>query len=250
MALQDFYGEYQVVSASGTEFGVQSTVQIDPRQNGLVPIQITSPGRVPQVFQGTYDNLADALRVPMPVTNEVMLISRFVDPTPGSTYRAVYGILIGNSPSSNTRTRLPVWSGDLVTVTQSPGGEADDQVSSQPIAQSGFVGNHYIWTTADAQFGVASVITITQQTNGYLALEITNALGASVMTTSLFYDSGTVSVFGSVSAAVSGPNGSELLPAVLASSVATENGTTYTYGILTVGDPEQAGTFGGEEGGP
>ena len=252
MALQDFYGTYQVTTASGTEFGVDSEVDIGQAVDGSVSLTVSSAfssGKV--MLSGTYDNQADALRFPLQ-NDQVMYVSRYVDSDPSKDYRSIYGILITPNPAAATRIRLPVWSAEALSAP-STGGNGNQEVSDDPLTQSDFVGEYFIRTTADSQFGVASGLSITESSSNLVG-EITNALGTSVMSSDLYYDSGTVSVTRDFTSTVMGPSGSVEVRTVFAMSIATEetNGveTTYGYGIVTVGDPQQAGTFGGEEGGP
>ena len=255
MAIEDFDGGYEVTTSSGTQFGIGTEVQIWHQTNDSVLVIFQSPLGMTQL-SGTYDDQADALRLPIQ-NGEVMYISRYVDSDPSKAYRSIYGIVINTNPAADARIYLPVWSA-LPPDAQSTGSSGNPLGSTDSLAPSDFVGEYFIRTTADSQFGVVSTVSITESESGSdLDLDVTNALGNSVLSTELSFDSDTVSVIGETTGTVSdpdSPDGTRDVRLVFAMSIATEvtNGveTKYGYGIVTVGDPEQGGTFGGEEGGP
>lgn len=257
MSLQDFYGTYEVQNTSGTAFGLDTTVVIaDQLADGTIPVSFTpSTGNggtaaATITVSATYEESTDSLRVAQQGETEVMFISRFVDPTPGSTYQAIYSIVI-TPPAEDQPRRLRVWSARLTAAASG----TDIPVGTDALPQEAFAGNYLVGTTVDSQFGAGSEVTITQQSNGFLSLEIVNALGISITVTTLSYDAAAVAVRGTTNGTLNGPNGAELVPAVVAMSLARVGGESgveekYLYGTFIVGDPEQGGTFAGEDDDP
>ena len=237
MSLQDFYGTYQVQTASGTEFGLDTSVVISEGDSDGASVQFTLPSTTEtKTLSATYDDTTEALRIELEAQNaRVMFISRFVDPTPGVSYRAIYGIVLMEEIEGQVR-RSPVWSAKLMTPSV-----GDSQPTGTPMQPGSFTGTYRVRTTADTQFGLSSVITIDSR-----EIEIVNGLGTSVLTAPLSYEPETASLIGSAQSPAESPE----VPVTIAMSLAIEGDTKYLYGTFVIGDPEQGGTYGAEEDDP
>lgn len=238
MALQDFIGVYKVKTTAGTDFGFGTTVTITSagEDQASVAFQIAM-AQQPRVVPMRYDAVADALVATDPEEGvQLMAISRFLDPK-GTGWESIYGVFV-YSAQEGQRSHLPVWTATPVS-----------EVSSEtPLAADVFLGTYRIKTTADAQFGIGSKVTISKQAGGSMGIEIVNPMGKTVVCTTLTYDSETHSVYGFESPSVGGSVNSELLPITIALSLAaSDTGKKVVYGTLIVGDPQQGGTYAGEE---
>lgn len=238
MSLQDFYGTYKVQTSSGTSFGLDTRVIIEEKLEAEKPdpavkVRFIPPNAEPgESRDASYDATTDALLLKLDPPARVMFISRFVDPSPSSTYRAIYGILV-MEPAPGEPRRSPVWSARLTA----PGTGCDVRVEN-PLPAAEFSGKYQVRTTADAQFGTDSLIALGPAQDGALSLCITNALLQDIHAPShVHYDPATVSVVGSLSSG----------PVTVAMSLAVEDNVRQLYGTFVVADPEQGGTYGGDD---
>ena len=245
MALEDFYGRYQVQATSGTEFGLGTLVEIADDGEGLMvgfalAVDVETGQDPTDRLVASYDQGQDALIVPLS-GNRSMSISRY--PDLGDGYHGIYSVVIGPAIEGEIR-RLPVW-----TAKRLEPGIGPNQGAAGPADGSGFVGDYRIFTTADTQFGIGSKVEITG--SGPLSLQIWNALGDAVaQITPMVYDPTTITLHGAHVRKMEGPEGMVPVTVVVALSLAEEDGVNYLYGNFTIDDPEQAGTFGGEEDNP
>lgn len=250
MAREDFFGEYQVLTASGTDFGLDTLVRIEGLEDDdSIQVHFTLAGDGgSKTVPARYAASTDALELGS--EDRTMVISRFVDPTPGSTYRSIYGIVI-RPQDSGVRGRCPAWGATLRSSE-----ERREQTTDTDLDPAAFSGPFQIRSTADTQFGIGSRVEIVEQTNGISTVHFFNALGIPLLYTTLTFDAGTCSIYALASGEISGPDGPELVPIIVSMSVvarkdeATGRERRYLYGNFALGDPEQGGTFAGEEDDP
>lgn len=242
MAQEDFNGHYQVVISAGTEFGIDTEVEIRETDGQttvafVLPIQgKTDPPAVGE-YEARYDESLDCLRVGLD-GERVMCISRY--PELGADYHAIYSIVTEPRVQGQVR-RLPIWAAKRLDSPPSAG-----EPGSSPIGFSDFVGDYVVASTVNTQFGAGSKARIDE--NGQLT--IWNALGMQIVELRLKLDPTTISVHGNHSTTVEGPDGPVTLEITVVASLADEAGIKYLHGNFTIDDPEQAGTFGGEEDNP
>ncbi len=252
MAREDFFGEYQVLSASGTDFGLDTLVHIastEDDDHAEVCFTLADSDTSRPVL-ARYDAAMDALVIASGDPAGTMVISRFADPTPGSSYQSIYGIVIrpGDHPGGGG---CPVWG-----ATRRSAERLSDQPTDADFDGSDFLCDFRIRNTADTQFGRLSKIEIALQDNGFPTLKILDAMGVTILYTTLTFDAATCSAYAFTSGQMSGPNGPELVPIIVSLSVAfrqdeaSDEPRRFVYGNFALGDPEQGGTFAGEEDDP
>lgn len=250
MALSDFFGTYQVRTSAGTQFGLGTVVTVEYSEDpeggvGVISVKFEVPNQIPRTFEAQYDDTTEVLSLALQTPALEMFISRFVDPL--TDYQALYGIVL----MDETLPGLAVWGAErVVQEAVDPGG-----ATTAPVDLGEFAGVYRVRSTAGAQFGVLSEITIPAPgSGGEMALSITNALGQPISDLpSLTFDPGTRSLHGYTTV----PVGGNALPITIQLSLCQTTDTAgnpvkYLYGMSTIGDPQQAGVWGGDSqgGGP
>ncbi len=249
MAIEDFFGIWDVQLTSGTPFGIGSRVVIDPS-----PL---SGNRARLHFESVQNPFVDAVFDPATQALEVtaglggparaMYISRYTDLATG--YRAIYGLTICEDLAASGVPWLTVWGAELPpeALQELSVGESEEiDESPDRLLASSFDGTYKAGSTTGSQFGVGSELVFK---DGGSRITITNGLGNSVSAPeSLTFDILTSSL-----------QGVTFKDAIAAQtevwSFATFNCKNYIYGLAIVdntqaaGDdwPEQAGACGAEE---
>lgn len=262
MALQDFLGNFDVKSTSGTNFGIGTTVVIVREGASTDQVNVTFKTTVStmpeQTVEMDYDAATDSLLAVDPDANtQLMSISQFVDPK-GTGWKSIYGVVVLRDGSTTSMRRLPSM-GRLPSMRPLPSMRRLPAWSAVPIGQSedpnsvdlsGFVGTYVVKNTSDVQFGVGSLIKIFPQLDKSLGLEIIDPMGVTLLSTTLAYDASTRSVSAFASPQLVTAEGDGMLPVTVTLSVQPSVGTKVIYGTCILGDPHQGGTFAGEEEAP
>lgn len=248
MAFEDFEGRYQVKLTSGTQFGIGTEVEIkaDPAAGvGGVEVVFHPPGQHPVREAGTYDAARECLQLSLEAPERVMLISRFYDPR--FDYRGLFSIVVVDEAApGGPAFRFCTWSAARPSVE--PG--AVRQEAAERRAGEATAGRSYVITsTANTQFGFLSRLTVGAE--GVRPLGIVDAAGASVSPMpALEHDPDTHCLWGSIDLPAFGSDGEgEPLTVWVREGVVELDGELLSllYGLSYVGDPDQAGTFGGQE---
>lgn len=255
MALEDFYGEYQVEVSCSMNFGNFSVVHIQAGDTSDAEITIT-PSNVDfsgldaartQTFPAVYDPAMEELRIDWRVEGgeaHDMLISRYFDGL--ENYKVIYGAVRMKLTGEQGRIlHAPNWAARAASNLSAEGNPAAGNEGSRPAiaAVEDFYGSYIVRSTANAQFGTLSTIEIGDQ-NGVTTLRIRNAGGQEVGRVSMALDEETVSLQGDLLLANPGET------AIIAVSLSAERGTDIErviYGSVAVDDPEQGGTYVAED---
>jgi len=228
MALEDFYGIWDIQLSSGTRFRVDSTVHIGPLEPPGVNIVFEHAPDEP--VMGLYDPSMEAIQVSDPESSAMMYISRYA--RKDQAYKAIYSLVIYASPVP----ALAVWTAAIQPPGQLPASEPP------AIVPSSFDGTYRVQSTFGTPFGIGSTLEISG--NAHITI---NDSGISVPAPeSLVFDLFTDSLEGVISPGTP----QELLHLW---SLATYKGTRYLYGLSIRGTdgtddwPEQTGACGAEE---
>lgn len=240
MALQDFYGTYEIQCSAAADCGLFTQVEVAWNERyERIEVTFRFEHREPDVFTNVqYLPSSDALHIPLESPLKGMWISRFFSTL--DDYRAIYGIVVIEDRNEKIR-RSPVWSAELTIA-----GSGHDEPVVDPTPADAFLGRYDILTTTDVQFGMGSLLSLTEvlEPTPSMQLTILNALDQVVVADfGVTYDPDSVSITGN---SEQNDYPSDLLIRTTL-SVAFVEGETFTYGLVLLGDPEQGGTFGGEE---
>lgn len=247
MAEQDFYGSYTVQTASGTDFGLGTEVRIEKTgEQGVLDVSfVNANGSTTQPAH--YQAETDSLRLPLEGSSkaEAMFISRYVDRAvdPPSDYRAIYGIVV-LYPVEDEPLQSPVWSAKLDQAT----GGGVPSAGGPALSAQDFAGSYTVRTTANSQFGRDSTIEVgPPDADGVSTFEIVNGLGDSVQTPpTVTYQADTVTMVGSLGDEEGNPTVTVSIAIAPRTNAAGEE-VKHLYGTFVIGDPQQAGTYGGDD---
>lgn len=243
MAFEDFQGRYQVKLTSGTQFGIGTEVEVkaDPAAGAAgVEVVFHPPGQSPVSVGGRYDADRERLELTLKAPERVMLISRFYDER--FDYRGLFSLVVVDQPGAGGPAyRFCTWS------AARPSTEAPAAVQAAVRRKAGAdAGRGYVITsTANTQFGFLSRLTLGAE--GFRPMGIVDAAGAPVSPMpSLELDPDTRCLWGSTQLA--GAESEPLTVWVSEGRVEVDGAPlSLIYGLSYVGDPDQAGTFGGQE---
>jgi hypothetical protein len=235
MAVQDFYGTWDVRLTSGTPFENGSQIRIEESNDSSpgdllperVPVQVLFPNRT---VTGFYDSSTEAIQVGDPPSPAAATyISRYFDEN--QVYKAIYGITIG----AGCDPTVAVWGADRKSAS---GPEASGSAIDPPPLSS-YDGPYTV--KAGSAFPMESRLSLSDRAS---RLTVTDDSGVAVLALdSLIYNLPTVSLEG-----VDPPR--DLL---YLWSLATFDSKRFIYGLSikeSVGAddwPEQAGACGAEE---
>ncbi len=254
MALEDFFGIWDVQLTSGTPFGIGSRVCIDPSPLGSDRARLQFESLQNSHIEAVFNPAMEALEVTTGLTGpaRAMYISRYTEAASG--YRAIYGLTIYEDLGRPGGPWLTVWGADMPPVALSvdiprsigTGEEIAEEIADR-VQASSFDGTYKTASTSGAQFGIGSELVFKE---GGSRITITNGLGNPIsVPASLTFDFLTASLQG-VTLRDQAPVQTEVW------SFATYATKRYIYG-LSIQDnslsrvrddwPEQAGACGAEE---
>lgn len=225
MARQDFYGRWTVNDTTGTPFGLGTTIEIGASVGGGLEVAFDPAAGVPQA---TYDEGLDTLMIFGLQNTRILFVSRYVDLR--YDFKGIYGLALMGSA---LRTALFMASGE--------GSRDVASTEASTISGSDFATTFKVRTTCGAQFGKASTVTIEETDQDTCTLAITNASGENVNTPDAM-------VFDPSVCALTGALNNEDTPEVrFQISLAILGSRKYAYGLSVIGDPVEAGAWGGGE---
>lgn len=224
MALDDFLGNYSVRRTADIDFGPGTTITVSKRKGDKVKVVFENPlYRRKLRYRGEYCRRYDALRIEWTKPDQLMWISRFPPQHP-----AIYGIVLDRDAPRHT----PVWSAERKLKGR--------RRSGPPVPVPDPVGRYKVKTTTDVPFGTGSRIWITETGPETWKMKVYDAVcDLEVLDMRLVFDQESGTFFGHL------PSPEYRISLSLTTRPGEER--RFIYGMALKGDPEQGGTFGGEE---
>ena len=264
MSLKDFFGTYEVEVTNSTPFGSYSQVEIRAGGTRNATIKITPYNLdltdhdedTQATFEADYDPAMDSLWVDFTGSKSsavAMYISRYVEPA--LSYCTIYSVIrLRAEDQQSPIFHQPTWTAtmrpDEFAKRLAPGrGAAKTPMNTAEAAS--FAGDYVVRSTANAQFGTFTHLTITEpDEDGYAIFKITyvdtyvdeNRISEH----RVWFDAETCTLQGDLL----GEFGTTKFTAILSMSLSVPHdgpGRRLLYGSILLADPEQGGTFVAED---
>lgn len=234
MALEDFYGPWSVYLTSKTPFGFGTPIMVGVDDKNRPVVWLDG-----QAYETAYDDEADQLSVTGIKGIDQLVMAHYADPDESESYVALYGV--GLLTDSGIPGKLAVFT--AVSLAESAADAVPRSAASGRTASS-VSGKYLISSTSGSQFGAGSVIELdadASSPDGASALTITNVFQSQIPSPDSLYPTG------SGNALVGMVEDEDVPRTVVQCSFVELGGLNRIFGLGVVGDPENSGTWGGDE---
>ncbi|MCG8460312.1 MAG: hypothetical protein MI919_28855 [Holophagales bacterium] len=240
MALEDFYGQWQVWQTAGTSFGLGDLLTLGGL-DGELSVAFDPPVSSPDL-QVRYDASRDQVEIEGLPRTRRLVIARYVDPS-DYDYRALYGAAKMDG-TGRLPERMATFSAVYYAALSAPWQYDPTAPSEVTLTGSDFDGNWVVKSTSGSQFGIRSAVSVKAAGGD---VHITSALLATVPTPEVMaFDQESGTLGGKIDATESNPQ--TVIQLAQAPLPSASGGTTRSlFGLAVVGDPENSGVFGGDE---
>ncbi len=231
MAEENFYGIWQVRDTSGTLFGHGTTITVQ------ADLGITFDPPAGEAPWAKYNPVLDALEIYGLAGTKIMYVSHYMDVE--QSFYAIYGLALMYGTDGAAGFRKAVFMAQREVLIEGGGVSSLREVDASTFANTDpFV----VKTTTGAQFGKASHIKIIDNGDDSCHVNIENATKDPAGTaTNMAFDSDVCALKGPL-------DNSEVIFQISQFSIETGDSTMqHIYGLSVVGDPEEAGAWGGDD---